>query len=107
MALSQTLMIRKIDPRYIAEVASIFERTDRETSLPQRIGVRRRDLFEFQDSCLHLVQCDQDFIKRVQEERNDPDWRELDQALRKYLFPSDPAKPGMELLRPFYTWINE
>jgi hypothetical protein len=53
------------------------------------------------------VQCDQDFIKRVQEERNDPDWRELDQALRTYLFPSDPGKPGMELLRPFYTWINE
>ena len=107
MALNQTLMIRRFDPRTAAEVAKIFERTDRETSLPQRVGVRRRDLFEFQGSCLHLVQCDQDFIARLRETRDDPDWRELDQALRAYLYPSDPAKPGIELLTPFYTWIND
>jgi hypothetical protein len=54
-----------------------------------------------------LVQCDQDFVKRLRETKDDPDWRELDQALRRYLFPSDPAKSGMELLTPFYTWLNE
>ena len=46
-------------------MAKIFERTDRETSLPQRVGVRRRDLFEYQGSCLHLVQCDQRQCQRV------------------------------------------
>ena len=107
MAPNQTLMIRKLDPRHIPEVASIFERTDSGTSLPHRVGVRRRDLFEYQGTCLHLVQCDQDFIKRLRETRNDPEWRELDQALRAYLFPTDPARPGIELLTPFYTWINE
>jgi hypothetical protein len=107
MALNQTLMVRKLDPRHIPDVTSIFERTDHETSLPQRIGVRRRDLFEYQGTCLHLVQCDQDFVKRLRETKDDPDWRELDQALRRYLFPSDPAKSGMELLTPFYTWLNE
>jgi len=69
MALNQTLMIRRFDPRHALEVAKIFERTDRETSLPQRIGVRRRDLFEYQGSCLHLVQCDRDFIARLRETR--------------------------------------
>ena len=107
MALNQTLMVRRLDPRHIPEVASIFEHTDRATTLPQRIGVRRRDLFEYQGACLHLVQCEQDFIKRLRETKDDPDWRELDTALRAYMSPSDPAKPGMELLTPFYTWINE
>jgi hypothetical protein len=107
MALHQTLMIRKFDPRHIPELTSIFERTDNETLLPRRVGVRRRDLFEFQGSCLHLVQSDQDFIERLRETRDDPDWRELDQGLRRYLFPTDPAKPGLELLTPFYTWVSE
>ncbi len=107
MALNQTLMIRKFDARHIPELTSIFEHTDTETQLPQRVGVRRRDLFEFQGRCLHLVQCDQDFVTRLRETRDDPDWRELDQALRQYLLPSDPARPGMELLTPFYTWIND
>ena len=53
------------------------------------------------------MRCDQDFIARLRETRDDPDWRELDQALRSYLFLSDPAKPGLELLTPFYTWIND
>ncbi|MBO0806755.1 MAG: TcmI family type II polyketide cyclase [Actinobacteria bacterium] len=107
MTLNQTMMVRKIDPRHVAEVAGIFQRTDSGTTLPRRIGVRRRDLFEYHGTCLHLVQCDQDFIKRLREERNHPEWRELDQALRTYLFPSDPASPGIELLTPFYTWIND
>jgi cyclase len=107
MALNQTLMIRKFDPRHIPELRTIFERTDYETDLPRRIGVQRRDLFEFQGTCLHLVQCDQDFVQRLRETRDDPDWRQLDQGLRKYLAPTDPAKSGMELLTPFYTWINE
>jgi hypothetical protein len=107
MTFKQTLMIRKFDPRHTRELADIFERTDQQTTLPHRIGVRRRDLFEYQGTCLHLVQCEQDFISRLNETRNDPDWRELDQALRTYLFPTDPAHPGIELLTPFYTWINE
>jgi hypothetical protein len=107
MELNQTLMIRKFDPRHIPDVAGIFERTDQQTSLPHRIGVRRRDLFEYQGTCLHLVQCERDFIAGLKQTRNDPEWRDLDQALRAYLFPSDPAHPGIELLTPFYTWINE
>ena len=38
MALNQTLMIRKFDARHIPELTSIFEHTDTETQLPQRVG---------------------------------------------------------------------
>ena len=107
MTLHQTLMVRKFDPRHIPEVAGIFERTDEQTSLPRRVGVRRRDLFEYQGTCLHLVQCEGDFISRLKETRNDPEWRDLDQALRAYLLPSDPASPVIEELTAFYTWVNE
>ncbi|MBV9446026.1 MAG: TcmI family type II polyketide cyclase [Streptosporangiaceae bacterium] len=107
MPLHQTLMIRKIDPRDVAEVTRIFTHTDQETALPRRIGVRRRDLFEYQGICLHLVQSDEDFIQRLREEKDAADFRELDQALRKYMTPYAPDALGIELLKPFYTWNRD
>jgi len=100
-------MIRKIAPANVAEVARIFTRTDQETELPRRIGVRHRYLYEYQGICLHLVQSDEDFIKRLGEEKDAQDFKELDLALRSYMTPYDPQSRGIELLKPFYTWDND
>lgn len=109
MRLHQALMIRKIDPRHVAEVARIFQRHDRETDLPRRIGLRHRELFEYHGIYLHLVQSDEDFVERLYEARTDPAYREIDRQLAGYLLPYDPAVPTFEdsHLKPFYTWTRD
>lgn len=106
MPLHQTLMIRKIAPANVAEVARIFTHAD-DTELPRRIGVRHRYLYEYKGICLHLVQSDEDFIKRLGEEKDAADFQELDQALRRHMTPYDPDSRGIELLKPFYTWNSD
>jgi cyclase len=109
MQLHQALMIRRIDPQHVAEVARIFGQHDRETDLPRRIGVRHRELYEYHGIYLHLVQSDKDFIGRLYQARTDPQFRQIDEQLRHYLHPYDLAVPTFEdsHLKPFYTWSRD
>lgn len=109
MQLHQALMIRRIDPAHVADVARIFGHHDQVTDLPRRIGVLHRELYEYQGIYLHLVQSDEEFIGRLYRARTDSQYREIDEQLRPYLFPYDPARPTFEdsHLKPFYTWSRD
>ncbi|WP_078868691.1 TcmI family type II polyketide cyclase [Streptomyces sp. NRRL B-1347] len=106
MQIHQALMLRRIDPRDTAEVAALFDRHDRTSGLPERLGIRRRELFEFQGVYLHLIAADSDFVPRLYAAREDPAFTEIDAPLSRLLKPYDPARPAFEdsHLRPFYTW---
>jgi cyclase len=109
MDIHQALMIRRIDPRDVPEVARIFGQHDQETDLPQRIGVQRRELYQYHGIYLHLVQSDFDFVQRLYQARTDPQFLHIDEQLRRYLHPYDATVPTFEdsHLKPFYTWSRD
>ncbi|MFI9176332.1 TcmI family type II polyketide cyclase [Streptomyces lincolnensis] len=104
----QALMIRTIDPRHMDDVARIFAEHDQTTDLPRRIGVRRRELFEFHGLYLHLVESDVPFMDRLLEARKDPQFIEVDRKLDAFLRPYRDDTPTMaeSRARSFYTWTG-
>ena len=100
------LMVRRWNRSDADRISRIFHQHDKETDLPEVIGVTRRTLFGFHDLYLHLVEGEDDFQERLYAAVNDQRFRVIDDQLAKILAPYIPNAPSMAQAQatPFYEW---
>jgi cyclase len=101
-----TLIVARMDPDHASSVAEIFEAFDA-TSMPHRMGTRRRELFRFHGLYFHL----QDFdgtagVEAVEAAKQDAEFVQVSQDLRPFIDPYDPGwrSPKDAVAERFYHW---
>ncbi|NYH77573.1 cyclase [Actinopolyspora biskrensis] len=104
-----TLIVAKIKPDSSDDVAALFREFD-ETDMPNRMGTRRRQLFEYQGLYFHLQDFDDDNGgELIEEAKTDPRFVRISQELKPFIDAYDPAtwrSPSDAMARRFYHWSN-
>ena len=101
----RNLIVARLDPRHIDDVAGLFAESDR-TELPGMVGATRRTLYTFHDLYFHFVEAEGDVAAGLREVRTHPLFTGLNEALAEYVRPYDPGwrEPKDAMARPFYEW---
>lgn len=102
-----TLIVAKMAPGSAEDVAELFGAFDR-TDLPDRMGTRRRQLFQFRGLYFHLQDFDENNgEKLIEEARTDPRFVGISQDLKLHIEAYDPAtwrSPKDAMANRFYEW---
>jgi cyclase len=107
-AVSQrSLIVARLDSEHTGEVARLFGESDA-TELPHLVGVTRRTLFAYKDLYFHLVETDEEMVRRLGGVREHPLFQSLNEGLAQYVRPYDPGwrEPKDALATPFYQWCR-
>jgi cyclase len=104
----RTLIVARADRRSLADIGRIFADSDA-TSLPHRLGVCRRSLFHYRDLYFHLVEADGPVLGSLEQVRDDPDFRSVNERLSAFVTPYSPdwRGPADAMANEFYTWSAE
>ncbi|MCU1686716.1 MAG: Tetracenomycin cyclase [Amycolatopsis sp.] len=103
----RTLIVARADRRSLADIGRIFAESD-DTGLPHRLGVRRRSLFHFRELYFHLIDADAPVLGPLEQMRDDPDFRSVNERLARFVTPYSPEwrSPGDAMANEFYTWSS-
>lgn len=101
----RTLIVARADRRSLADIGRIFADSDA-TSLPHRLGVCRRSLFHYRDLYFHLIDAEAPVLGPLEQLRDDPDFRLVNERLSAFVTPyaSDWRGPGDAIANEFYSW---
>ncbi|MFI5782586.1 TcmI family type II polyketide cyclase [Nocardia sp. NPDC051570] len=104
----RTLIVARADRRSLADIGRIFADSDN-TGLPHRLGVRRRSLFYYRDLYFHLIDADSPVLGPLEQMRDDPDFRSVNERLSAFVTPYSPEwrGPGDAMAKEFYSWSAE
>ncbi|MFC5749305.1 TcmI family type II polyketide cyclase [Actinomadura rugatobispora] len=102
-----TLIVAKIAPSSADKVSQLFADFDR-TDMPDRMGTRRRQLFEFNGLYFHLQDFDDDNGgELIEEAKTDPRFVQISEDLKPHITAYDPdtwRSPKDAIARRFYAW---
>ncbi|MFF5306612.1 MULTISPECIES: TcmI family type II polyketide cyclase [unclassified Streptomyces] len=102
-----TLIVARMEPASATRVAGLFDAFDR-TDMPDRMGTRRRQLFEYRGLYFHLQDFDtDDGSGRIEEAKTDPRFVSISEDLKPYIEAYDPLtwrSPADAMARRFYQW---
>ncbi|MDT9687556.1 TcmI family type II polyketide cyclase [Streptomyces sp. P9(2023)] len=102
-----TLIVARMAPGSADDVAELFGAFDG-TDLPDRMGTRRRQLFQFRGLYFHLQDFDEDNGEGlIEAARTDPRFVGISQDLKPYIEAYDPAtwrSPKDAMASRFYEW---
>uniref|UniRef100_A0AAU3GZ14 TcmI family type II polyketide cyclase n=1 Tax=Streptomyces sp. NBC_01401 TaxID=2903854 RepID=A0AAU3GZ14_9ACTN len=102
-----TLIVARMAPGSATDVADLFGAFDR-TDMPDRMGTRRRQLFQFRGLYFHLQDFDEDNGEGlIEEARTDPRFVGISQDLKPHIEAYDPAtwrSPKDAMASRFYDW---
>jgi cyclase len=104
-----TLIVARIQPGAADDVAELFGAFDR-TDLPERMGTRRRQLFEYNGLYFHLQDFDSDNGGAlIEEAKTDPRFVGISADLKPFIEAYDPKtwrSPADAMARRFYHWAQ-
>ncbi len=103
----RALIVARLEPGSVDEIAHVFTESDRNTDLPAVIGVRGRSLFRFGGLYLHLIEGERPIGQAVAEHRDHPQFRRISDELRQHVSPYDPDTwrgPQDAMAHEFYRW---
>lgn len=106
----RSLIVARMQPSAAANIADVFGRSDRDSDLPQIIGVRGRSLFQFGEIYLHLVEGDRPVQAAVTDNRRHPEFRRISEELGPFVSAYDPAtwrEPKDAMAQEFYRWERD
>ncbi|MBO0913765.1 TcmI family type II polyketide cyclase [Streptomyces laculatispora] len=102
-----TLIVAKMDPASISDVAKLFGDFDG-TEMPHRMGTRRRQLFSFRGLYFHLQDFDENNGgELIEEAKTDPRFIGISQELKPFIQAYDPKtwrSPADAMATRFYDW---
>lgn len=102
-----TLIVARMAPGSAEEVADLFRAFDT-TGMPDLMGTRRRQLFEFHGLYFHLQDFDRDNGgELIENARTDPRFVRISDDLKPLIAPYDPRTwrtPADAMARRFYDW---
>ncbi|MEW2162119.1 TcmI family type II polyketide cyclase [Streptomyces sp. NPDC007084] len=102
-----TLIVARMAPASAARVAGLFDAFDH-TDMPDRMGTRRRQLFEYRGLYFHLQDFDEDDgAGRIDGAKTDPRFVAISEDLKPYIEAYDPLtwrSPADAMARRFYEW---
>jgi cyclase len=103
--MNRTVIVAKIRPASLAEVARIFAESDA-TSLPRDLGVRERSLLSLGDLYVHLIDFDGDAGQAMGELHRHEGFRDINDRLRPHISPYLPTwqSPRDAIAERFYHW---
>lgn len=107
--MEKTLIVARMVPGSEQDIAGVFAASDA-TELPRRIGVRSRTLFRFHDLYMHLIEAEQPLSARVDDQREDPLFRDVSKNLSPFVSAYDPdtwRAPSDAMATAFYRWQNQ
>lgn len=104
----QTMIIAKMAPTDADDVAAVFGRYDA-TSMPHKIGVQRRSLYQFHGIYVHLIDFDRPPQEAMRIAQALPDFRAVSDELRPYIEAYDPGwrSPQDAMAHRFYSWTAD
>lgn len=103
----RTVIVARLVPGAAEDVAAVFAESDRNSGLPEAIGVRARSLFRFGDLYLHLIEADRPLEDALAEHRHDHRFTRISEELLPFITPYDPAVwrgPKDAMAHEFYRW---
>ncbi|RLK53967.1 TcmI family type II polyketide cyclase [Actinokineospora cianjurensis] len=102
-----TLIVARLEPDSAEQVAGLFGAFDG-TTMPHRMGTRRRQLFSYRGLYFHLQDFDgDDGGERIERARTDPRFVAISDDLKPFITPYDPATwrtPADAMAERFYHW---
>ncbi|SEG90337.1 cyclase [Thermomonospora echinospora] len=102
-----TLIVARMAASSADKVAGLFADFD-QTDMPNRMGTRRRQLFEFNGLYFHLQDFDEDNGGAlIEEAKTDPRFVQISEDLKPYITAYDPQtwrSPKDAMARRFYAW---
>ncbi|RBQ19186.1 TcmI family type II polyketide cyclase [Spongiactinospora rosea] len=105
-----TLIVAKMAVSSADKVSALFADFDK-TDMPDRMGTRRRQLFEFNGLYFHLQDFDEDNGGAlIEEAKTDPRFVRISEDLKPYIAPYDPEtwrSPKDAMAHRFYAWSAE
>lgn len=106
----RSLIVARMLPGAAPDIADIFGRSDRDSDLPETIGVRSRSLFQFGGVYLHLVEGDAPVEEAVTRSRKHPEFRRISEELGPFVSAYDPKtwrEPKDAMAHEFYRWERD
>jgi cyclase len=105
MQMNRTLIVARIAPGSVAEVARIFAESDA-TELPRVAGVRHRSLYRLGDLYVHFLETVGEGHQAVESARGNPEFERVSDRLSKHITPylSTWASPRDAIAECFYTY---
>ena len=104
-----TLIVAKIAPGTARDVAGLFEAFDN-TEMPELMGTRRRQLFEYRGLYFHLQDFDTDNGgELIEAAKSDPRFERISDDLKRFITAYDPAtwrSPADAMATRFYDWAQ-
>ena len=104
--MERALIVARLRAGAENDVARIFAESDA-TSLPGKVGVRRRSLFVRDSLYMHLMDLEDGASESLRRAVELPEFHEVSARLRPYVEAYDPATwryPQDALAREFYRW---
>ena len=102
-----TLIVARMDPASMDDVAQIFKQFD-DTEMPGHMGTRRRQLFAYRGLYFHLQDFDTaDGGAAIEETKTHPLFVKVSADLKPYIEAYDPAtwrSPVDAMATRFYHW---
>lgn len=106
----RSLIVARMLPDAAPDIAGIFGRSDRDSDLPQTIGVRSRSLFQFGEVYLHLVEGDDPVEEAVTRNKKHQEFRRISEELGPFVSAYDPEtwrEPKDAMAHEFYRWERD
>jgi cyclase len=104
-----TLIVARMRPESVAEVADLFAAFDR-TEMPHRMGTLRRQLFSYRGLYFHLQDFDgTDGGARIEDAKADARFIGISEDLKAHITACDPdtwRSPSDAMARRFYDWSS-
>lgn len=104
-----TLIVARMDPASIGDVARIFQEFDG-TEMPHLMGTRRRELFAYRGLYFHLQDFDDDQGgENIEQAKTHPRFVQVSDDLKPYIEAYDPAtwrSPADAMATRFYHWAS-
>ncbi|MDF5753656.1 TcmI family type II polyketide cyclase [Spongiactinospora sp. TRM90649] len=104
------IVARMRAPAERAEVARLFDESDRGTPLPELGGVVSRSLFAFRDLYFQYMEVDQPAGRTMANVRDRAEFQELSRNLTRFIEPYDPTtwrSPRDAMATEFYRYEPE
>lgn len=104
-----TLIVARMEPGSADDVAGLFDAFDH-TDMPELMGTRRRQLFEYRGLYFHLQDFDDDNGgELIEQAKTDPRFQRISADLKPFIEAYDPAtwrSPADAMARRFYHWAK-
>jgi cyclase len=103
------LIVARMAPQSAPEIARLFADSDR-GELPHLVGVRRRNLFQFGDVYLHLIESERPPGPEIAKVTDHPAFKDISDRLTAFVSPYDPEtwrSPKDAMAREFYRWQRD